>query len=603
MRPVASLPAYRFKRGEGIAGLVQGAGSPGELGIHDVRVRIHAVALNHRDLLVADGQMGDGELRVPCSDGAGEIVAIGDGVTEFSVGDRVMPTFFPDWIDGEPLAPRVARALGGNIDGVLQAELIVPVHALVATPAHLSHEEAATLPCAGLTAWHALFEASALRAGQRVLVLGTGGVAIWALQLAKAAGAHVTVVSSDDSKLARARALSADATVNYREFPQWNVEVRRLNEGLGVDVTVETGGKATVALSIAATRMGGTIALVGGVAGGFDVSIDGFALAGGKRLVGVLVGSRVMAERLARFVALANLRPAVDRVFAFENAGEAFAYLAAARHVGKVVIGGYACAFSPGLLKNTPAKRSPLLPSRIIAMAGVVLGLAACTAAQVRTPEGFSGHAASYDVSGHSPRRFNEPVRFGPYSALEMREGTTFAWALPAGHADVGRTAKPHAFTLVALNQPPVQVQCRVRTWKASINGPTQSLEVDLTGLAGPMMACSLKLDGTRAEPLELSRNGTRVKGTLVAPWGGEYSVRSIAHFEGAAIASSTPTGYEISGSRGVVAVVDILNAGRVHLDNQLDEEQRVYFAAASAALLLLDPEFDQFPRFGNETR
>jgi hypothetical protein len=219
--------------------------------------------------------------------------------------------------------------------------------------------------------------------------------------------------------------------------------------------------------------------------------------------------------------------------------------------------------------------------------------LTACSTAQVRMPDGFASHATPYEVSGHSPRRFNEPVRFGPYSALEMREGSTFTWALPLSSVGVGRTSKPYAFTLVAIDQPPVEVQCRVRTWSAGIGSASRRLEVDLTSLVGPMMACGMQLEGEPPMPLELSRGGTRMQGKLSAPWGAEYEVRSIVHMEGTRIANTTPTGYEISGREGIVAVVDVLNAGRVHLDNQLDEEQRVYFAAASAALLMLDPEID----------
>lgn len=219
--------------------------------------------------------------------------------------------------------------------------------------------------------------------------------------------------------------------------------------------------------------------------------------------------------------------------------------------------------------------------------------LAACGTAQVRMPAGFDSHATAYDVSGHSPRRFNEPVRFGPYSALEMQEGTTFSWSVPLDSIGVGRTSKPYAFTLVAIDHLPVQVQCQVRTMSAGIGGASKRLEVDLTRLAGPMMACGMQLEGEQPAPLELSRTGNGMQGRLVAPWGGDYKVRSIVHMDGAKVASSTPTGYEISGREGIVAVVDVLNAGRVHLDNQLNEEQRVYFAAASAALLMLDPEID----------
>ena len=237
---------------------------------------------------------------------------------------------------------------------------------------------------------------------------------------------------------------------------------------------------------------------------------------------------------------------------------------------------------------NPSCRLRPLLATLALAAS-----LAACTTAQVRMPEGFAGHAMTYDVSGHSPRRFNEPLRFGPYSALEMVEGNTFSWAIPMSHAGLGHTSKPYAFTLVAINQPPVEVQCRVRTWTAGLGRVSKRLEVDLTGLAGPMMACGMQLDGGKPMPLELSRTGTKMQGKLASPWGTAYDVRSISHMEGTPVANTAPTGYEIVGPEGIVAVVDVLNAGRVHLDAQLDEERRIYFAAASAALLLLDPEID----------
>ncbi|TXK62291.1 hypothetical protein [Alkalisalibacterium limincola] len=216
--------------------------------------------------------------------------------------------------------------------------------------------------------------------------------------------------------------------------------------------------------------------------------------------------------------------------------------------------------------------------------------LVACTPAQVRLPDGFADHASSYEVSGHSPRRFNEPVRFGPYSALEMREGSTFSWAIPVGSVDIGRAARRYAFTLVAPNQSPVEVQCRIRTW-AAVHGTHAPLDVDLTALAGPMMACGFWFDGAaRVMPLEMSRKGTRLHGRLVSP-SGEYLLRSVHGYEGSSWPAAEATGFELLHNGVPLMVVDMLNAGRVHMDQRPDEGERVYLAAAAAALLLLDEE------------
>ncbi|MFC5576916.1 hypothetical protein ACFPOA_02670 [Lysobacter niabensis] len=217
----------------------------------------------------------------------------------------------------------------------------------------------------------------------------------------------------------------------------------------------------------------------------------------------------------------------------------------------------------------------------------IVLG--ACVPAQMRLPDGFAAQADSYEVSGHSPRRFNEPVRFGPYSALEMREGSTFAWAVPLGAADLGRRARPFAFTLVAREQAPVEVQCRARTWTFA-GDSDRSVELDLTALAGPMLACGLRFDDGAALPLELARDGTGFHGRLASPWG-EYTLRSVHGFAGSSIAASVPNGFEVARGQRPVALVDRLNAGRVHFDGGLPADERVYLAAAAAALLMLDEE------------
>lgn len=227
---------------------------------------------------------------------------------------------------------------------------------------------------------------------------------------------------------------------------------------------------------------------------------------------------------------------------------------------------------------------------RLAMVVATTTALAACTPAQVRLPDGFAHHASSYEVSGHSPRRFNEPVRFGPYSAPDMREGSTFSWAIPVGSVDVGRSARRYAFTLFAPDQSPVEVQCRIREWAAA-RGTRAPLEVDLTALAGPMMSCGLWFDGAaRVMPLEMSRKGTRLQGRLLSPWG-EYEVRSVHGYEGSAWPAAEATGFELLHDGTPLMVVDMLNAGRVHMDRRPDEEERAYLAAAAAALLLLDEE------------
>lgn len=232
---------------------------------------------------------------------------------------------------------------------------------------------------------------------------------------------------------------------------------------------------------------------------------------------------------------------------------------------------------------------------RIVVLAsGILLPaalLSACTTAQMRMPEGFAADAPVYEVSGHSPRRFNEPVRFGPYSALEMREGSTFSWRVPLAAFDLGRTFKPYAYTMVARDLPPVEVQCRTRAWTAGAGDASNRIEVDLTSVAGPLLACGLRLDGHAVQALEVSREADRMRGRLQSPWGREYAVRGVHGYAGSPIQGTLPTGYAISDGDATLAVVDVLNRGRVHLDHRLDDDQRVYFAAAAAALLLLDPE------------
>ena len=341
-RKIASrdFVAYSIRRGAGVEGLARITRASAALGPHDVRVRMRAVALNYRDLMVARGDSGVPGLDiVPASDGAGEVVETGADVTRFRVGDRVIGAFFPDWHEGGPEPAKVARALGGSADGVLAEEVVMDENAWAAMPAHLDFVEAATIPCAAVTAWHALFGLDPLKPGDSVLLLGTGGVSTWALQLAKAAGLRVVITSSDDAKLDRAAALGADATINYRCTPEWQDEALRLTGGCGVDRVLDIGGPDTLPRSIAAVRSGGTIAVIGRLTGTSGVTIDPAALFGGsKRLAGVLVGSRAMTEDVVRFVELAGIRPVIDKLFDFADARDAYAYLGGAQHFGKVVI-------------------------------------------------------------------------------------------------------------------------------------------------------------------------------------------------------------------------------------------------------------------------
>jgi len=341
-RTIASrdFVAYSIRRGAGVEGLARATRASAALGPHNVRVRMRAVALNYRDLMVARGDSGVPGLDiVPASDGAGEVVETGADVTRFRVGDRVIGAFFPDWHEGAQEPTKVARALGGSADGVLAEEVVKDENAWAAMPAHLDFVEAATIPCAAVTAWHALFGLDPLKPGDSVLLLGTGGVSTWALQLAKAAGLRVVITSSDDAKLDRAAALGADATINYRCTPEWQDEALRLTGGCGVDRVLDIGGPETLPRSIAAVRSGGTIAVIGRLTGTSGVTIDPAALFGGsKRLAGVLVGSRAMTEDVVRFVELARIRPVIDKLFDFADARDAYAYLGGAQHFGKVVI-------------------------------------------------------------------------------------------------------------------------------------------------------------------------------------------------------------------------------------------------------------------------
>ena len=312
-----------------------------DLAPFEVRIRVHAVSLNYRDLMVASGNylVTVDDPIIPCSDGAGEVLAVGPGVTRVQVGDRVAGSFFPYWQDGPTSPEKIRHALGGDIDGMLAEEVVLHEEAVAKIPASLSFVEAATMPCAGVTAWNALFVSSnAIKPGDTALFLGTGGVSVLGMQLARAAGLRTIITSSSDDKLQRARELGAHHTINYQSIPEWHEEVLALTQGRGANVVLEVGGKGTVNRSVSAAAMGGTIAIIGGVSGfGGEVN-PASLLATAKRLVGIFVGSRTMLDDVMRFADVTGLKPVIDRVFPFGQAKEAYRYMESGSHFGKVVI-------------------------------------------------------------------------------------------------------------------------------------------------------------------------------------------------------------------------------------------------------------------------
>jgi NADPH:quinone reductase-like Zn-dependent oxidoreductase len=305
----------------------------------EVLVAIKAVSLNYRDLLIATNTYGFGLSKAPvvlASDGAGEVIAIGEGVERFSVGDRVAGSFFQGWFDGQLQRKHFKTSLGGSIDGVLTTARVFHERGLVRIPEHLSYEEGATLPCAAVTAWQALVSTAHVKSGDTVVVLGTGGVSIFALQFAKLHGARVILTSSSDEKLALAKTLGADETINYRTTPEWQKEVLRLTDGEGADIVIEVGGAGTLARSIESVRPGGQVSLIG-ILSGTTEPLNVRAILPNVRVQGIYVGSVAMFEEMNRAIALSGLRPVIDRVFPFEQAREALHYLEAAGHFGKVV--------------------------------------------------------------------------------------------------------------------------------------------------------------------------------------------------------------------------------------------------------------------------
>lgn len=305
----------------------------------EVLLAMKAASLNYRDLLTVKGMGGGFPLPlIPFSDGAGEVIAVGEGVTRAKPGDRVCPSFFQSWIDGPVADYSRAKALGGSAPGVLQDFLALSADGVSKIPDHLSWTEAATLPCAGLTAWRAIAVEAPVGPGQTILVQGTGGVSIFALQFAKARGAAVIATSSSDEKLERAKKLGADHVINYKATPEWGSRARQLTGGRGVDVVVEVGGENTLSQSLDAARVGGSIVVIG-VLGGFSSPLFMPALFGKNlRLIGITVGSRAQFDDMAKAIDGWRMKPVVERTFPFDKVREALELMQAGGHFGKIAI-------------------------------------------------------------------------------------------------------------------------------------------------------------------------------------------------------------------------------------------------------------------------
>jgi NADPH:quinone reductase-like Zn-dependent oxidoreductase len=308
------------------------------IGPGDVRVRVRAVSLNYRDIMVARGSKKRTKRIVPVSDGAGEVIECGGDVQGLAIGDRVAAAFFPTWIDGSLKEEHHANALGGSLDGMLAEEVVLPERAWVTIPARYSFEQASTLPCAGVTAWHALFEAATVRPGETVLVQGGGGVSTFALQLARHAGAGVIATSSSPDKRARFEKMGATTTIDYKADAKWGDTARAAAGNGGADLVVEVGGAGTFDQSVASLRYGGQMSLLG-ILAGTQGPINTYAIFHKNiRIRGVYVGSVEMFGRLVRVLEHSTIDPVIDSVFTFDGARAAYEHLASGAHFGKVVI-------------------------------------------------------------------------------------------------------------------------------------------------------------------------------------------------------------------------------------------------------------------------
>ena len=304
----------------------------------EISVRLHANSLNYHDFAVVSGVWGPTEDRIPMADGAGVVTAVGAGVDEFKVGDNVVSTFFPQWVDGRPHVLGFTTVPGDGIDGYAREQVTASVNSFTLAPTGWSHAEAATLTTAGLTAWRSLMDDGALQPGNTVLIQGTGGVSIFALQFAKMAGATVIATSSSDEKLKRLSDLGADHVINYRKDPKWGETALKLTGGYGVDHVIDVGGPATLEQSMAAARVGGQISVIG-ILGGVTGDLAFVpALIKQLRLQGVLVGSRAQQQAMVRAINANGMRPIIDRHFPLSEIVEAFRYQESNQHFGKICL-------------------------------------------------------------------------------------------------------------------------------------------------------------------------------------------------------------------------------------------------------------------------
>ncbi|MDF2182418.1 NAD(P)-dependent alcohol dehydrogenase [Neptuniibacter sp. CAU 1671] len=334
------MRAYQVVEPNGIEAIQQVELETPTPGPGEILVKMKACSLNYRDLLVANGGYVRNDVRpiIPVSDGAGEVVSVGAGVNGFKPGDRVIGNFFQHWVDGQMGDAGLTSALGGAINGVLADYFILHEEGTVKIPDYLSYAEAATLPCAATTAWHALVDVGGIKPGDTILLLGTGGVSIFGLQLAKAMGAEVIITSSSDEKLARAKAMGADHTINYKTFPDWEQKVLEITQGRGVNNVLEVGGAGTFEKSVASVGVNGTVSVIGILTGLESPTLSLMTIFNLLHIQGVYVGSVAMLKAMVALMEKHQLHPVIDHCYSFSDAMQAYQQLASAGHFGKLVI-------------------------------------------------------------------------------------------------------------------------------------------------------------------------------------------------------------------------------------------------------------------------